>query len=624
MQERCGSVSVWLLLPVLACSGRASEVPDVAADRGGEEARTPVAPEDTSVRPDLPECPFVVSGDDLGVRRWSTVTLRADPGWQVGNPFDPAEVRVDGEFAAPDGSLRTVPGFYYQPFSRSLVDGTEVVTPAGDPDWRVRFTPRSDGVWHWRWVATVDGVTCATDWRFLLVVEPEASDHGFVRVGKDAGYFAFDDGTRYFPVGENMAWPDARGTYAFDEWMERLAAHGGNYVRIWMASWSHALEWVVYGPDGRVLATTLGDYTHNMDRAWKLDRIFESAHAHGIHIMLCLLHHGQFSEEVNPVWQWNPYSSRLGGPLKKPSEFFTNASARKLFERRLRYMVARWSHATELMAWELWNEVDYTQVYDGAILAEWHAHMAGLLHALDPNDHLVTTSTSMVGSLLGLDEALYSLPGMDFSQFHLYGSGTDLDLDLVSAIPGVAAGLAALGKPVLAGEVGVDYRGPAETLAVDPRLTGFRDILWIPVLAGTAGTGMHWWWDSVVDPLDLYPQFAPVAQAVDGVDFAAEQFAPDSWTQEIDGRKVQVLRLSGKSVCLLWIKDAADPYFAPLDPIPLGGLSLSLAGMSAGEWNVTWLDPPGEVESTVGAWNGVDPLAVPTFVSSVVARMDRK
>ena len=70
------------------------------------------------------------------------------------NRFDPAQVRLDGEFVAPDGSTLVIPGFYMQDFTRALVGGYEHLTPRGQAQWRVRMTPTQPGVWQWRWVAT--------------------------------------------------------------------------------------------------------------------------------------------------------------------------------------------------------------------------------------------------------------------------------------------------------------------------------------------------------------------------------------------------------------------------------------------------------------------------------------
>ena len=43
---------------------------------------------------------------------------------------------------------------------------------------------------------------------------------GFLRVSRrDPRQLAYDDGSSYFAVGENLSWYDARGTYAYDAWL---------------------------------------------------------------------------------------------------------------------------------------------------------------------------------------------------------------------------------------------------------------------------------------------------------------------------------------------------------------------------------------------------------------------
>ena len=66
----------------------------------------------------------------------------------------------------------------------------------------------------------------------------------------------------------------------------RDAAWGANYARLWMPSWDMGL---VYAP------ATLEDWSARMDRAWRLDRVFELAEEHGIHLMLSLQNHGPFA-----------------------------------------------------------------------------------------------------------------------------------------------------------------------------------------------------------------------------------------------------------------------------------------------------------------------------------------
>jgi len=74
---------------------------------------------------------------------------------------------------------------------------------------------------------------------------------------------------------------------------------------------------------------------------------------------------GQFSTSDDPNWATNPYNSAVsGGILSAPQDLWTNSQAYSLFQRRFRYIVARWGYSTSLMSWELWNEVDLSDAFD--------------------------------------------------------------------------------------------------------------------------------------------------------------------------------------------------------------------------------------------------------------------
>ena len=67
------------------------------------------------------------------------------------NPYDPAQVDLEGHFTAPSGAQSTVPGFPYQAYTRSLVNSRELLTPSGALTWKVRFAPTEVGTWSWSW-----------------------------------------------------------------------------------------------------------------------------------------------------------------------------------------------------------------------------------------------------------------------------------------------------------------------------------------------------------------------------------------------------------------------------------------------------------------------------------------
>jgi hypothetical protein len=547
-----------------------------------------------------------------------------------GNPFDPAQIDLRGEFLAPDGSRFELPGFVHQDFERALVGGYEHLTPSSPLLWRVRFTPGQAGRWRWRWTVTTPGGADASPWRTLLVADrPGRRAHGFLRQSPlDPRYLRFDDGTPYFALGENLSWYDGRGTFAYDVWLDRLAEQGATYVRLWMPSWAFGLEWL-RREDGEIVENTLGDYTARMDRAWQLDRVLEAAEARGIQVMLCLQNHGAFSLTNNSEWADNPYNAANGGPLAHPVEFFTNQEARRLFERRLRYVVARWGASGNVLGWELWNEVDLVTNPDAPEVIAWHREMAAKLAALDPFDHLVTTSVSSTRSRT----QLWGLPEIDLTQSHSYAYPFLFDTGFVLGLYAERARFP--GKPLLIGEYGSDFRGPAETLRIDPAHIGFHDGLWVGALSGSFGTGMHWWWDNLVDPQDLYSHFGAVARFVAGVAFDEEGFVQDRPLAEAGERPLTAWALLGSRTALVWVKNL-EHHYAPTnrppggstgDPRPVEGASLALEGLADGAWLARWIDAydGGEIAAEpVVVVGGAVSLAVPGFVGDVALRLERE
>ena len=493
----------------------------------------------------------------------------------------------------------------------------------GQAQWRVRMTPTQPGVWQWRWVATTPGGTATTEWQSFDVDPAAPGRHGFLRRSpQDGRYLRFDDGTPYIAIGENVGWYDGRGTFAYDDWFAKLAAQGVNHVRLWMPSWAFAVEWITRAPDGTVASTSLGDYTKRLDRAWQLDQVTDAADRHGIAVMLSIQNHGAFSLDTNSEWDDNPYNAANGGPLATPAAFLTDPTARALFQRRLRYLVARWGAATNLLAWELWNEVD--AVGGGATVEAWHVEMGDALRALDPYDHLI--STSLARSALS---SYWSLPQIDFTQVHHYSFPLGLDLPTVAEARLRAYRNAYPGKPVLLSEYGVDYRGPAETLENDPDAIGFHHGIWIGLLAGGFGTGMSWWWDNLVDPQDLYFHFGPVARFTESIAFDTQGFEPIRPVAAAAGRNLKAYALRGTSVVLAWVQNLDHQWlYPPLpgpDEAPVEAATLALTNLADGAWTARWIDTYTGFDvatEAVTVTGGAITLAVPTFARDVALRLE--
>jgi hypothetical protein len=556
------------------------------------------------------------------VAKWERFEVRLDRPVIESNPFDPAAIAVSGEFRSPTGELVVTPGFVSRAYQRQLVSDQEQLAPAGDLSWTIRFTPTAEGTWSWRSrIETPRGVE-QSDWQPLQVGPAAPAAHGFLRrSARDDRYLAFDDGASFSAVGENLGWYDSRGTFAYDRWIERLAAQGCTFIRVWMPSWAFGLEWITRGTDGSVSSSTLGNYGARLDRAWQLDYVIDLARQHGIMVMLSIQNHGPFSLTSNSEWSDNPYNAANGGPLKSPRDFFTSDEAVQLFKRRLRYIVARWGYATNLLAWELWNEVDLTDQPVGDALVAWHQEMAHELRGLDSNQHLVTTSAATASRI----NALWALDEIELAQVHVYAFDS-VTVDFSKTLPELAAHLRHFGKPVLVAEAGVDFRGPTETLAVDPNGDGFHDLLWAPLFANTFGSGMTWWWDNVIDPQDWYFHLGPLARLVAGVDFAAEGFVTGTLGTEAAGRPISIFVLQGQQTVLVWLKNAAHQYYTP-DPTLVQGAVITLDGLPDATWHATWLDTrSGErtAPATIVSANSRLTIDAPAFRYDSALRLDRR
>lgn len=419
---------------------------------------------------------------------WELAEFRVGDGPTAPNPFDPEAIRLDATVTPPSGKAVVIPAFWYQDFKREQVKGAEVLTSVGEPEWRIRFTPTESGDHSLTLAAKLGGGAAPEPVTIHFNVASKTVSHpqGWVRTGADHRYFETSDGQPLRLIGENVCWYERGGTFDFDAWFEQMEKSGQNFARIWCAPWCFALE---HTPK------TLNRY--DQGQAWQLDYVFQLAARHGIYLLLCFDHHGMYQTDnqnwggSNNFWKTNPYNKVSGGPCAEPNDFFTDPTAQALYQKRLRYLIARYGGSSRLLAWQFFNEIDNVyaprQSLQGADVATWHRVMGQWLHTNDPFHHLVTTS--LTG---GSDRPeLWNLPEMDFTMYHSYG-----DPAPGRWIAGVVANyLKRYNKPVMIGEFGVSAQSWA--LKTDPHLRGFRQALWSGALSGSVGSTMSWWWQDM-------------------------------------------------------------------------------------------------------------------------------
>jgi hypothetical protein len=426
------------------------------------------------------------------------------------NPFDPCEVDVTATFHQPDGTDVMVPGFYYRAYTVSG-SNPERYTTAGAISWKARFAPSMLGSYICDiTVKDVDGTaTAATAGTFTC---EESGKKGFIRVDpNNHDFLKYDNGDTRLNIGENIAW-NSGGIYGWNNYLVKLHNAGANWVRLWNCG---------YGSDrGVLLEWKSSDYSGyfqgagkpSMQTSLRLDKYVEIAEQNNIAIQLTLQHHGQFSTTTNPDWNDNPYNVLAGGFLSDPCKYFTDANAIKLTKNKFRYIVARWGYSPAIFAWELFNEVQYTNGWSSnqASVVNWHNTMASYIHSIDPFKHPVTTSSHGQGF-----ENIWNLPDINIIQVHYYGT------DTIHRLEQSAYNLADFNKPVIMGEFGTGAEGSSQP---EPYATQLKEGL---EMHNGIWSSFHvkssahlWWWDIYVDPCNLYPVFAPLAVYTDGENLA--------------------------------------------------------------------------------------------------------
>ena len=218
----------------------------------------------------------------------------------------------------------------------------------------------------------------------------------------------------------------------------------------------------------------------------------------------------------------NPYNAKNGGPCARPADFWTNPEARRLYQKRLRYLIARWGYSPNVFAWEFWNEVPETPA-----TAAWVAEMAAYLKRHDPNRHLVSTTYG--------NAATWKCPDVDFTMTHMYGQAGNT-ADFTRQIERDARAALPYDKPYLLAEFGIDWQTGDQRWDRKRSGLNMHNGAWAAMMSGAAGTAMLWYWDSYVHPSNLYHILTPVRKFADAVDWSKTAFRPISGLRVEQGR----------------------------------------------------------------------------------------
>lgn len=458
---------------------------------------------------------------------------------------------------------------------------------------------------------------------FLLMIASvgawAAAEQAFVRVSqRDARYFELSDGRPYLPIGLNMIAPPGNRFEGMAEWMDQLAKHGGNFIRVWLSN-----------PYFDVEHARSGEY--DAEKARRIDELLAHAAARGIRVKLCMEHFRHLGEGTQK-WAAKPlHLVQSGGSATNTAHFFDGEAGRRQFQRKIAWYGRRFGAQPQVFGWELWNEMNAIRAGD---YMAWTELMLPHLHRAFPSNLCMQSLGSFDTDWVRASyRRLALMPGNDVAQVHRYlDLGARLavchgPLDILAA-DAVRELLAVKpGKPVLLAESGAvepNHSGPFKLYGADTNGVILHDVLFAPFFAGAAGPGHIWHWDSYVARNNLWHHFGRFAEAVKGLDPAAEGFEP----QLLEVAPLRVYALVGRRQVLMWCRDGRATWQTELQegraPEEVRDFSLSLQAFKVvGKVRATAYDPWKHEWKEMGVKEGGN-LVLPAFQRSLVVKLARE
>jgi len=438
------------------------------------------------------------------------------------NPYKSSSIEVDVNIISPSNKEYFRPAYFTQDYDIYLnplgssdsytysdeYKGTDSATKTGIEHFNFSYKPFETGTHKYEIEVYTNNILVETLSGEFNVIDSEREYKGKIVVNDtNERYFMYENTKEtYIPVGLNTGWYSSknRKSYDYDEWFKRMENEGINCTRIWMASWSFGLH---IGTGSAV-----DDFSKRLNQAARLERVLKLAEDKGIYLYLNLINHGQFSTNTNPEWDINPYNELIS----KPYLFFTTVSVKEIYKDELRYIVGRYGTYDSIMAYELFNEVDWTDqssLLKNNITA-WHKEMAKYINEIDCYDRLITTSYIYeTGDSYSLDEIdIANIHSYDFTNGNVFKK-TEEKINYSYSL---------YKKIVMFSEWGVNADTGEKTYNVDPKGITLYQSMWASVLTGGAGTTMCWWWDSYIHKYKLYDLYTGIAKITKTYDLSGE------------------------------------------------------------------------------------------------------
>ena len=445
------------------------------------------------------------------VKQYAKFELTMDISAKYNNPYDPNDIEIAGYFKTPSGESLKIPAFFYQDFVES---STGKPVPVGKPVWKIRFTPKEIGKYHYVIIVRdLSKKTIRSKTQTFEVVPSSDRKKGFIRISKiNPYYFQFENGGLYFPIGSNLYALWSEGTFSgysipnnhldrYKKYLIKLSNNGANFAHLRLEEISFPLE---RPPDSYLGYFGIGYYNQRI--SWEIDQILQLAEKERIYLLVTL-ENANFTLNPNMLRETrgSVYLKENGGPCEKIEEFWTSESARQYFRNKLRYIVSRWGYSPNIMGWNLLLEMWTNTQTDEKI--NWIKKMASYLKKIDYYKRPITTN--FVGENPEIKKTIYGLDVIDFNTTEVYSS-----IDLVDGFFRKAQELLTYNKPFFAIEYGAFLYNHN-----DPEGTILHNGSWASAFSNYAGASAYYWIDIAIDPWNLYSIYRPLSSFVKDIPF---------------------------------------------------------------------------------------------------------
>jgi len=512
------------------------------------------------------------------------------------NVFDPDEVRIDATVTTPKGELLVIPCFFQVPVH---YEDLEWVADPAHQSWMLRLTTAESGTHSLSFTVVDSAGTWVSD-PLDFEVQPGDRKGKVERDTSNPQYYRHATGEPFYPLGINAGWNNIED---YTTILENLAEGGANVFRYWQTPFSwQALEWsedYYYNYEG------LGRY--NQEAAARSDSLLELCDSLDLFMQLCIFQHGPFSENVNEMWDSNPYNIANGGYVSRAEEYFYSQDCRVQTRKLLRYIVARWAYSRNLFAWEFFNEVQFTGNHNNQSelwwpgVVDWHSEMSRFMESIDPYDHLMTTSAAE-GQLATLD----TIRSLDNLQYHLYeeeelllNTQVALDRRFLDELDSAS---------VINGEYGT--RNEADT-PFDMQ----RNAIWNGIM--TQVPRYMWIWEHYLDPR-WAGLFSMPSRFLSGEDLATIRDL-SSYQFEVN-HPTKTLRSLGLAGDSLFAGYLYDPGYGD----NMAGVSLTLTEIPVANYSLSYWLPVSDtviMQDSVAIIQGNPTLTVPEFSKGMAFKL---